>query len=91
MPSFECNETQFIENIGRLLDSENRFVVNKRVQIYDDKRYGPTGIPDEVFMQFSSILSRKGQRSSAYARRIFLMIIITKSIFCRTCFILLRR
>ena len=72
MPSFECNETQFIENIGRLLDSENRFVVNKRVQIYDDKRYGPAGIPDEVFMQFSSILSRKGQRSSAYAKTHFL-------------------
>lgn len=72
MPLFECNETQFIENISRLLDSENRFVVNRRVQVYDDKRYGPAGIPDEIFMQFSSILTRKGQRSSVYAKTHFL-------------------
>ena len=72
MPSFDCNETQFIENIGRLLDSENRFVVNRRVQVYDDKKYGPAGIPDEVFTQFSSILTRKGQRSSVYAKTHFL-------------------
>ncbi|MGQ0795632.1 MAG: hypothetical protein ACT4N5_05560 [Nitrosopumilaceae archaeon] len=72
MPSFECNETQFIENISRILDSENKFVVNRRVQVYDDKRYGPAGMPDEVFNQFSSILSRKGQRTSVYAKTHFL-------------------
>jgi hypothetical protein len=72
MPSFECNETQFIENISRLLDSENKFVVNRRVQIYDDKRYGPAGMPDEVFNQFSAILSRKNQRTSVYAKTHFL-------------------
>lgn len=72
MTSFECNETQFIENISRLLDSENRFVVNRRVQVYDDKRYGPAGLPDEVFVQFSSIFTRKGQRSSVHAKTHFL-------------------
>jgi hypothetical protein len=71
MPSFECNETQFIENISRLLESENRFVVNRRVQVYDDRRYGPAGLPDEVFVQFSSILTRKSQRSSVYAKTHF--------------------
>jgi len=72
MPSFECNETQFIEDISRLLDSENSFVVNRRVQVYDDRRYGPAGFPDEVFVQFSSILTRKSQRSSVYAKTHFL-------------------
>ena len=72
MPSFECNETQFIENISRLLDSENRFVVNRRVIVYDDRRYGPAGLPDEVFLEFSSILTRKSQRSSVYAKTHFL-------------------
>ena len=72
MPSFECNETQFIENISRLLESENRFVVNRRVQIYDDRRYGPASLPDDVFTQFSSILTRKGPRSSVYAKTHFL-------------------
>ena len=72
MPSFECNETQFIENISRLLESENRFIVNRRVQIYDDRRYGPASLPDEVFTQFSSILTRKGPRSSVYAKTHFL-------------------
>jgi hypothetical protein len=72
MPSFECNETQFIENISRILDSENKFVVNRRVQVYDDKRYGPAGLPDEVFNQLSSILSRKDQRTSVYAKTHFL-------------------
>lgn len=72
MPSFECNETQFIENISHLLESENRFIVNRRVQVYDDRRYGPAGLPDEVFVQFSSILTRKSQRSSVYAKTHFL-------------------
>ena len=72
MPSFECNETQFIENISRLLESESRFVVNRRLQLYDDRRYGPAGLPDELFNQFSSILIRKGQRSSVYAKTHFL-------------------
>ena len=72
MTSFECNESQFIENISRLLDSENRFVVNRRVQVYDDKRYGPSGLPDEAFIQFSSIFTRKAQRSSSYAKTHFL-------------------
>ena len=72
MPSFECNETQFIENISRLLESENRFIVNRRMQVYDDRRYGPTSLPDDVFIQFSSILTRKGPRSSVYAKTHFL-------------------
>lgn len=72
MQSFECNEIQFVENISRLLDSENKFIVNRRVQVYDDRRYGPAGMPDEVFMKFSSILTRKGQRSSVYAKTHFL-------------------
>ena len=72
MQSFECNEPQFIENISRLLESENKFIVNRRVQVYDDRRYGPAGLPDEVFVQFSSILTRKNQRSSVYAKTHFL-------------------
>lgn len=72
MPSFECNETQFIENISRLLESENRFIVNRRMQIYDDRRYGPASLPDDVFTQFSPILTRKGPRSSVYAKIHFL-------------------
>lgn len=72
MPSFECNETQFIENISRLLESENRFVVNRRMQVYDDRRYGPAGLPDSIFTQFSSVLARKSQRSSVYAKTHFL-------------------
>lgn len=72
MPSFECNETQFIENISRLLESDAKFVVNRRMQIYDDKKYGPAGLPDEVFVQFSSVLARKNHRSSVYAKTHFL-------------------
>lgn len=72
MPSFECNETQFIENIRRLLESESKFVVNRRMQVYDDRKYGPAGLPDETFSQFSSILTRNNQRSSVYAKTHFL-------------------
>ena len=87
MPSFECNETQFIENISRLLESENRFIVNRRVQIYDDRRYGPASLPDEVFIQFSSILTRKGPRSYMQ-KHTFLMISIRRCIFYKIFFIL---
>ena len=72
MPTFECNETQFIENINRLLGSDARFVVNRRMQLYDDRKYGAASFPDEVFDQFTSILTRKNQRSSVYARTHFL-------------------
>ena len=81
MPSFECNETQFIENISRLLESENRFMVNRRVQVYDDRGYGLAGLPDEAFVQFSSILTRKSQRLSVYMLRLIFLMIITVSLF----------
>lgn len=72
MPVFECNEIQFIENIRRLLESDAKFVVNRRTQLYDDRKFGPAGLPDEVFTHFAPILSRKSQRSSVYAKTHFL-------------------
>ncbi len=72
MPSFECNESQFIENISRLLESESRFIVNRRIQLYDDRKYGPANLPDEVFSQFSTVLTRKNQRAPVYAKTHFL-------------------
>ena len=84
MRSFECNETQCIENISRILESENRFIVNRRVQVYDDSWYGLAGLPDEAFVQFSSILTRKSQKLSVYAKTHFLDDYHRKSIFCKT-------
>ena len=49
MPTYECNEHQFIENLRRLLDSHIRVILNRAMIQYDDSRYSLSFIPDEVF------------------------------------------
>ena len=68
MPIFECNENQFVENIRRLLESKQQFVVNRRIRIHDDYNYGFATLPDQVFEKYSMICDRKGFRQTVYAK-----------------------
>ena len=72
MPLYECNENQFVENIRRLLEIRERFVVNRRVTVHDDAKYGPAILPDEEFHRYKAICERKSVKSTVYARVPFL-------------------
>ncbi|HET7149577.1 MAG TPA: hypothetical protein VFI73_13900 [Candidatus Nitrosopolaris sp.] len=49
MPVYECNEHQFIENIRRLIETSQKFLVNRRIRSHDDDaRYGHAVLPEEL-------------------------------------------
>lgn len=68
MPLYECNEHQFVENIRRLLESGEKFVVNRRITMHDDARYGPATLPDEEFKRYETLCTRKSVNSTVYAK-----------------------
>ena len=72
MPTYECNEHQFIENLRRLLDSHIRVILNRAMIQYDDSRYSLSFIPDEVFKKYYTISRRRKVRESTYATKPFL-------------------
>lgn len=68
MPIYECNENQFVENIRRLLEAGEKFLVNRKITLHDDARYGPATLPDQEFARYSSLCARKSLNSTVYAR-----------------------
>lgn len=68
MPLYECNEHQFVENIRRLLESKERFLVNRKIILHDDARYGPATMPDQEFARYETICARKSVNSTVYAK-----------------------
>jgi hypothetical protein len=68
MPLYECNEYQFVENVRRLLESDEKFLVNRKMMLHDDARYGPAILPDQEFERYSTLCSRKSINSTVYAR-----------------------
>lgn len=72
MPLYECNENQFVENVRRLIESEEKFVVNRRITLHDDARYGPGILPDDEFKRFEPLCDRKSVKSSVYSRLPFI-------------------
>ena len=68
LPLYECNEHQFVENIRRLLESGEKFVVNRRITMHDDARYGPATLPEQEFSRYSSLCVRKAINSTVYAK-----------------------
>src|SRR6266496_1161363 len=55
MPVYECNEHQFVENIRRLIETSQKFLVNRRITWHDDARYGPAILPDDEFDRYAMI------------------------------------
>lgn len=68
MPLYECNEHQFVENTRRLLEAGERFLVNRRITIHDNARYGPASLPDQEFSRYTALCTRKSVNSTTYAR-----------------------
>lgn len=72
MSVYECNENQFVENVRRLLDSGKGFVVNRRINLRDDYRYGLAILPDQEFEKYEIICERNGYKHTVYAKVPFL-------------------
>jgi len=68
VPLYECNEHQFVENIRRLVESSERFLVNRKITLHDDAKYGPATLPDEEFKMYSQICTRKSVNSTVYSK-----------------------
>ena len=68
LPIYECNEHQFVENIRRLLESKQRFLVNRKITLHDDAKYGPATMPEQEFKRYSTICARKSVNSTVYAK-----------------------
>ena len=68
MPLYECNEHQFVENIRRLLESKERFLVNRKIVLHDDAKYGPATMPEQEFKRYETICTRKSVNSTVYAK-----------------------
>lgn len=68
MPLYECNEHQFVENVRRLLEAGDKFIVNRRMTMHDDAKYGPAALPDEEFKRYESLVTRKVVHSTVSTR-----------------------
>ena len=68
LPLYECNEHQFVENIRRLLESKEKFLVNRKMMLHDDAKYGPAIMPDYEFKRYETLCTRKSVNSTVYAK-----------------------
>src|SRR3712207_9288828 len=68
LPLYECNEHQFVENIRRLLESKEKFLVNRKMVLHDDAKYGPATMPDYEFKRYEIICIRKSINRSEERR-----------------------
>ena len=68
MPLYECNENQFVENIRRMLEAGEKFLVNRKITLHDDAKYGPAVLPEEEFRRYSTLCVRKSVKSTVYAK-----------------------
>lgn len=68
MPVYECNEHQFVENIRRMMDSSEKFLVNRKIDWHDDAKYGPSILPDAEFGKYSILWLRKSVKSTVFSR-----------------------
>ena len=71
MPTYDCNENQFVENIRRLLRLRVKFIVNRIVSQYDDGKYSLGHLPEKEFERYLLIATRTKQRSTVYAKKHF--------------------
>ena len=68
MPLYECNEQQFVENIRRLIETSEKFLVNRRISLHDDAKYGPSTLPNEEFKRYAMICMRKSLKSTVFSK-----------------------
>lgn len=68
MPTYDCNEHQFVENLRRIIDSRLRVIVNRMVVQRDDGKYGLSQLPDQEFKKYGVLAYRRHQRATVYGK-----------------------
>lgn len=68
MPTYDCNEHQFVENLRRVIDSNIPIIVNRMITKRDDGKYGLSNLPDQEFMKYEVLATRRHQRATVYAK-----------------------
>ncbi|MEM2990466.1 MAG: hypothetical protein QXQ02_04710 [Halobacteria archaeon] len=68
MPTYDCNEHQFVENLRRATDSNIHVIVNRMVTKKDDGKYGLSNLPDQEFKKYEVLATRRQQRATVYAK-----------------------
>jgi len=68
LPTYDCNEHQFVENLRRIIESKLRVVVNRMMVQRDDGKYGLSQLPDQEFKKYDVLAYRKHQRATVYAK-----------------------
>ena len=71
MPTYECNERQFVENIRRLSEAHFKVIVNRSSIPYWDDKFGLSYLPESLFKKYQMILERKALRSKVVAKKPF--------------------
>ncbi|MFQ6010578.1 MAG: hypothetical protein ACE5KG_00165 [Nitrososphaerales archaeon] len=71
MPTYECNERQFVENIRRLSEAHFKILVNRSTILHWDNKYGLSYLPESLFRKYRMILERRAVRSKVVARKPF--------------------
>jgi hypothetical protein len=68
LPLYECNEHQFVENIRRLIEVKEKFLVNRKITWHDDAKFGPATLPEDEFRKYGAIITRRSLKSSVFAK-----------------------
>lgn len=68
MPIYECNEYQFVENVRRLIETSQKFIINRRITVHDDAKYGPAILPEEEFHLYEKLCIRRSVNSTVTSR-----------------------
>ncbi len=71
MPTYECNEHQFVENLRRLIDTNFKIIVKRSIRLHDDAKHTVSKIPDCEFEKFNKVLNRKRAGVNVYAVKPF--------------------
>ena len=57
-----------MENIRRLMETSQKFAINRKIELHDDAKYGPSILPDQEFHRYSSICTRKSIKSTVLSK-----------------------
>ena len=67
LTTYDCTETQFVENLRKLLEVRPHIIANRLLVNHDDGRYGLAYLPDPIFEKYGRLAKRDGSRSPVRA------------------------
>ncbi|MFQ6134856.1 MAG: hypothetical protein ACE5KU_03460 [Nitrososphaerales archaeon] len=71
MPTYECNEHQFVENLRKIIDTNFKVVVKRAIRLHDDAKHNVSRLPDCEFERYTPIMTRAKARANVYAAKPF--------------------